>query len=130
MNNPFNQTDAAERAPNFSANDPYQVLGVMQTASRTEIKRAYFALIRQYPPETEPDTFKLIRAAYEKVKNVKQRAETDMFLPHPPPAWQPPEESAPPFKATFHPDDIKLIVHYWGDLGRTDFSEDFGEIPL
>ena len=127
---PPNQANDLAESHNFTSNDPYHVLGVSQTASRVEIKQAYFALIRQFPPETEPDTFKLIRGAYEKVKSAKRRVETDMFLPQPPPPWQPPNTPPPTFETSFHPDDIKLVVHHWGDLGRTDFVEDFREIPL
>jgi curved DNA-binding protein CbpA len=129
-------TDAPKKAaysldqqPDLTASDPYRLLGLPVTASQVEIKRAYFALIRQYPPETEAETFKRIRAAYEKIKDVRRRVETDIFLPQPPPAWQ----SSPldlSLDLTLHTDDLLVALRHWGDLGRSDFSEDFNEINL
>jgi curved DNA-binding protein CbpA len=118
-----------EHEPDLTASDPYLVLGLAKTASQVEIKRAYFALIRQYPPETDPEKFKIIRAAYEKIKDATRRAETDIFLPQAPPVWQPPKINLS-LDTTFHPSDVLLALRYWGDLGRTDFSEDFREIDL
>ncbi len=115
--------------PDLTAGDPYRVLGLPPTATQAEIKRAYFALIRQHPPETEADNFKLIRAAYEKIKDAARRLETDIFLPQPPPAWQPGPDT-PPLDTTFHPADAMHVLRHWGDLGRTDFSEDYKPINL
>jgi len=66
---------------NLSFTDnPYKVLGLERTASEAEIKQAYFALIRQSPPERDPEGFKRIRAAYEKLRGAGERAETDLLL--------------------------------------------------
>jgi curved DNA-binding protein CbpA len=66
---------------NLSFTDnPYKVLGVERTASEAEIKQAYFSLLRQNPPERDPEGFKRIRAAYEKLRATSERAETDLFL--------------------------------------------------
>lgn len=59
---------------------PYKILGVERTASESEIKQAYFAMVREHPPEGDPDGFKRIRAAYEKLRAVGERAETDLVL--------------------------------------------------
>ena len=59
---------------------PYQLLGITREASEAEIKRAYFSLVREHPPERDPEGFKRVRAAYEKLRTVNQRAETDLFL--------------------------------------------------
>jgi curved DNA-binding protein CbpA len=59
---------------------PYKILGVERTASESEIKQAYFALVREHPPERDPEGFKRIRAAYEKLRAGGERAETDLFL--------------------------------------------------
>lgn len=120
---------ASEGQPDFSATDPYRVLGLPKTASQADIKRTYFSLIRQYPPETQADQFKIIRAAYEKIKDAVRRAETDIFLPQPPPTWQPPQ-NFPPLDMAFRPADALLALRHWGDLGRTDFHEDFRDISL
>jgi curved DNA-binding protein CbpA len=62
------------------ADNPYKVLGVEMTATEAEIKQAYFRLIREHPPERDPEGFKHIRAAYEKLRAGSERAETDLFL--------------------------------------------------
>jgi curved DNA-binding protein CbpA len=126
---PNRSSYGANREPDLAASDPYQVLGVAATASQVEIKRTYFALIRQYPPETEAEKFKIIRAAYEKLKDAQRRGETDIFRPQPPPPWQPPPVSVK-LDTHFHPRDVLLALRRWGELGRTDFSEDFKEIDL
>ena len=60
--------------------NPYKTLGVNRTATESEIKRAYFGLVREHPPERDPEGFKRIRAAYEKLRASAARAETDLFL--------------------------------------------------
>lgn len=66
---------------NLSFNDnPYKTLGVERNATEAEIKQAYFSLIRQHSPETDPEGFKRIRAAYEKLRAGGERAQTDLFL--------------------------------------------------
>ncbi|MGH9801137.1 MAG: J domain-containing protein [Blastocatellia bacterium] len=66
---------------NLSFNDnPYKTLGVERNATEAEIKQAYFSLIRQHSPEHDPDGFKRIRAAYEKLRAGVERAQTDLFL--------------------------------------------------
>ena len=47
------------------AQNHYQVLRIERTADERAIKKAYFTLIRQFPPDTHPEEFKAIRAAYE-----------------------------------------------------------------
>lgn len=115
--------------PDFTAADPYRILGLSPAAGQSDIKRAYFALIRQYPPETEAEKFKIVRGAYEKLKDTKRRAETDIFRPQPPPPWQPPAQR-PPLDPAFRPTDALIVLRSWGDLGRTDFQDDFRDINL
>lgn len=45
----------------------YEILGVDRSADRTEIKKAYFKMVRQFSPEKEPERFQEIRAAYERL---------------------------------------------------------------
>ena len=45
-----------------------ETLGLAPGASQQEIKRAYFRLVRTFPPEKEPEQFQLIRHAYEALK--------------------------------------------------------------
>jgi len=115
--------------PDFTATDPYRVLGLSPAAGQSDIKRTYFALIRQYPPETEADKFKIIRGAYEKLKDTKRRAETDIFRPQSPPPWQP-SNRRPTLNTSFHVTDVLTVLRNWGELGRTDFQDDFRDISL
>lgn len=109
--------------------DPYVVLGLERGASQVEIRQTYFALVRQYPPEQDPQTFKIIRAAYEKLRTPEARAETDLFLLQAPPAWQA-SKSSPTFDLTFHPEDALTALHRWGDLSQRDFTADFREVMV
>ena len=58
----------------------YQQLGVTQTATNEEIKRAYFRLVRQFTPEKHPDEFMRIRNAYEQLSNEESRITYDESL--------------------------------------------------
>jgi preprotein translocase subunit Sec63 len=49
--------------------DPYEVLGLPQDAGPEEIRRQYLALVRQYPPEREPQRFAEIREAYDNLRD-------------------------------------------------------------
>ncbi len=65
----------------FSFSDnPYKTLGVNQSATEAEIKHAYFNRVREHSPERDPEGFKRIRAAYEKLSHANVRTETDLFL--------------------------------------------------
>ena len=55
----------------------YEVLGVEKTADERSIKKAYFTLVRKYPPETHPEEFKRIREAYEVLCNPTSRKDYD-----------------------------------------------------
>ncbi|MBD5489870.1 MAG: DnaJ domain-containing protein [Lachnospiraceae bacterium] len=49
-------------------NTYYDTLGLEPGASQAEIKKAYFKLVRQYSPESDPEQFQKIREAYEQLK--------------------------------------------------------------
>ncbi len=118
-----------ERMPNLTSSDPYAVLGLVRGAPPREIKRAYFDLVRQYPPEERPDAFKLIRAAYEKLRTADVKAETDLFLFQPPSLWEPRKRQRK-LDLDFHPEDIWSLLQEYGDLGRTDFKSDYRPVQL
>jgi curved DNA-binding protein CbpA len=120
---------ARERAPNLTSSDPYAVLGLVRGASPREIKRAYFDLVRQYPPEQRPDAFKLIRAAYEKLRTADAKAETDLFLFQPPSPWEPRKRKGK-IDLDVHAEDIWLLLQQHGDLGRADFESDCRPVEL
>ena len=55
----------------------YQVLGVERTADERTIKRAYFGLVRKFPPDQRPEEFKKVRAAYEVLSDPVARRRFD-----------------------------------------------------
>lgn len=55
----------------------YSTLEVSTNASEIDIKRAYFNLVRRYPPDRYPDDFKKIREAYEILIDEQTRSEYD-----------------------------------------------------
>jgi curved DNA-binding protein CbpA len=65
--------------------DPYGVLSVPRSADQAAIRRAYLDLVRQHPPERDPDTFKRVRAAYEMLGTPEARATALVEIPEPPP---------------------------------------------
>ena len=112
--------------------DPYATLGLAPTADLDEIKRAYFAQVRLHPPEHDPETFKRIRAAYEQLRDPKQRQQTDVLR------WQiwPEPELADLFHTRsdimleLDPTDVVRAARSISDLSRTDFREDYREVRL
>ncbi len=52
-----------------SSNDPFLVLGVPQNAGESEVRARYLELVKQFPPERDPEKFREIRAAYEAAKD-------------------------------------------------------------
>ncbi|CEP68868.1 DnaJ domain [Moorella glycerini] len=108
--------------------DPYQILGLEPGASAAAIKRAYLQLVRRHPPEQQPEEFKRIRAAYEQLKDARARAKTDLGLFHldtgrlarklGPLRW--PGRSI----IQYAPGELLTCC---GDLGRTDFHDDYKE---
>ncbi len=55
----------------------YEILGIERGADERAVKKAYFALVRKFPPETHPEEFKRIREAYEVLSNPQSRADYD-----------------------------------------------------
>lgn len=113
--------------------NPYEILGIDQKASNTDIKNAYFKNVREFTPEKHSDKFKDIRAAYERLRDDKSRAETDTFMlnvpysefiiEHPEDDWE--------YKPKIDLDSVcQRINEEFSDLERTDFRKDFTEIEL
>ena len=117
------------RRPTLFSSDPYAVLGLTRQASQSQIKRAYFDLVREYPPEAHPQAFKLIRAAYEKLRKAEAREETDLLLFQPPYPWRPRGRRGS-IDLDIHVQDIWKFLETHGDLGRTDFHEDYRPVQL
>lgn len=49
--------------------DPFTILGVSSDAGEAEIRARYLELVKQFPPEREPDKFREIRSAFEAAKD-------------------------------------------------------------
>jgi curved DNA-binding protein CbpA len=49
--------------------DPFAVLGVSRDADEAKVRARYLELVKQYPPEREPEKFREIRAAFEAAKD-------------------------------------------------------------
>ncbi len=58
----------------------YDVLGIPKGASKSDIKRAYFKMIKIYSPEKDPERFKVIRNAYERLYDDNLREEYNKTL--------------------------------------------------
>lgn len=108
---------------------PYETLGLAPTATAAEIKKAYFALVREYPPERAPDAFKRIRAAYERLRDPERRAETDMQLLRP---WPAParKRRLPKLDLKLHGEDVLAAAWALSDLERTDWREYHQKVRL
>jgi curved DNA-binding protein CbpA len=118
-----------DREPDLTSSDPYAVLGLTRRASQREIKRAYFDLVREYSPEKNPEAFKLVRAAYEKLRKAEVREETDLFLFQPPYPWEPRGRRGS-LDLEVHAEDIWTLLRHQGDLGRDDFQDDYRPVHL
>ena len=61
--------------------DPYEILGVSPQADLVEIRRRYLELVRESPPDREPERFAAIRAAYDEVRDPARRLNALIFEP-------------------------------------------------
>ena len=102
--------------------DPYGVLGLDRQASEAEIKRAYFQLVRQFPPEREPEKFREIRTAYEQLRDAESRARIALFLLQPPLPL--PNHRRPSYDLSVHADDLLTLAM---ELVRIPMQHDFRE---
>jgi len=59
--------------------DPFTVLGVAEDADDAEIRRRYLALVRDFPPDRDPDRFREYRAAYDALSDERKRLETRLL---------------------------------------------------
>jgi len=109
--------------------DPYEVLGIPRAASAAAVKQAYFALVRVHPPEREPEVFKAIRAAYERLRDPSTRLEADMLLLErwPEPARQ---RRAPKLDLSVQPADVISAARALSDLERSDWREHYGKVKF
>jgi curved DNA-binding protein CbpA len=59
--------------------NPYLILGVPANADDQAIRRAYLEGIRQATPEKDPQRFKELTAAYDRIKDEESRYQYELF---------------------------------------------------
>ncbi len=69
--------------PSGLPEDPYAVLGVKPGAGDEEIRAAYLAKLKLYPPDRAPDAFERVREAYDLLRVARQRAHYMLFAANP-----------------------------------------------
>ncbi len=52
-----------------TSDDPFTILGVSPDADAAEVRARYLELVKQFPPERDPDKFREIRVAFEAAKD-------------------------------------------------------------
>jgi curved DNA-binding protein CbpA len=109
--------------------NPYQVMGLASTVTEEEIRRVYFKLVREHPPERDPDQFKRIRAAYEILRDPARRAEWDLFVALQPPAALPSRRRPKP-DLTFHREDVIWMLREEIESSLRNFKKDFRPVEL
>ncbi len=59
--------------------DPYKVLGLPADSDDDAIRRRYLELVRQNPPERQPEKFAAIRQAYDSLRDLDTRLRFRLF---------------------------------------------------
>jgi len=59
--------------------DPYAVLGISPDSDDEAVRRRYLELVRQFPPERQPEKFAAIRQAYENLRDTTTRLRYRLF---------------------------------------------------
>jgi curved DNA-binding protein CbpA len=63
--------------------DPYAVLGLGPGAEDEQIRAAYLAKLKQFPPDRSPAEFEQIRDAYDLLRDRRRRAQHTLFSVNP-----------------------------------------------
>jgi len=109
--------------------NPYQVMGIPFTATEEEIRRTYFGLVREHPPERDPAQFRRVRSAYEILRDPVRRAEWDLFVAlQPPPSL--PSRRRPKPDLAFHREDVIWVLREETRPKPRDPKGDFRAIEL
>jgi len=107
--------------------DYYEVLGLSNTASEDEIKKAYRALARKYHPDVNPgdksaeEKFKEINEAYEVLSDADKRKRYDQLGPN----WKAGEDFRPPPGWEVHEGYGDFGDLFGGGRGASGFSDFF-----
>lgn len=60
-------------------NDAYEILGIEPSSSDEQIRHRYLELVRQHPPDRDPQRFAEIRAAYDRLRDPVARLDKLLF---------------------------------------------------
>lgn len=60
--------------------NPYKILGVEKSATKVDIKKAFAKLVKENPPEKDPQKYQLIREAYEQALKNYSENQTESFV--------------------------------------------------
>ncbi|MBS3965048.1 MAG: J domain-containing protein [Methylomonas sp.] len=60
-------------------NLPYQILGVTEQATDTDIKNAYLQAVKDHPPDRDSQRFRQIQQAFEAIKDEDSRLRHALF---------------------------------------------------
>ena len=73
-----------------ATDNPFQILGLDRDADEHAVRARYLELVKQFPPEREPEKFRQIQAAYEAARNPLLIARSMLVPPDPDdlPTWQ------------------------------------------
>lgn len=58
---------------------PHDVLGLPAEADEAAVRRRYLELVREFPPERDPDRFAAIRAAYDELRDPTRHLSRRLF---------------------------------------------------
>ena len=61
--------------------DPFDVLDLSVAANEQEIRARYLELVRDFPPDSVPERFAEIRAAYDELSDPRQQLRQTLFRP-------------------------------------------------
>jgi curved DNA-binding protein CbpA len=61
--------------------DSRDILGIGPDASDDEIRAAYLRLIKEHPPDRDPEQFERIRDAYDRLRDPRRRTRDLLFHP-------------------------------------------------
>ncbi len=77
--------------------DPYHILGLEPTADQRAIKQAYAALLKRHRPDVDPEGFRRIRDAFERLirRSASSQAPPGEGASAPPPSLPPAPQASP-----------------------------------
>ena len=118
--------------------DPFSILGVDENAGDEEIKRRYLALVREFPPDREPERFQTYRAAFDALHTERQRLAAKLLATHGAALKRLETAYLPPLEARRNGqvseaqvtalliEGVELAMARWEEASRTDVSRTKG----